>query len=164
MDDTEDHLSLDGGEIPRLPGEAPEDDGEMIAGLIDGAAEKNLDEELVAALAADALSPAAKAPQSSLDRSGTDSVLAAAVDDFMNGCSELDAQPESCRSDREKSNADTPPGHDLCCQDSESASVDSKVRAVNCGNEVSLRQDVNSSSTGMAPSKQTAQSEGVCTC
>ena len=104
-EDPLDNLSLDGGEIPHLPGEAWDDDNEVMVGLMDGAAAGTGENQLVAALAADALSPATKA-------------LSAAVDNFMNWCSELDEQPDSCRSDRENSKADTLPGHDICLQDS----------------------------------------------
>ena len=63
LDDEEDHLSLEDNELrgsDELGGsvEAPaDDDGVMIASLIDGAAEKNMDKQLVAALAADAGRP-----------------------------------------------------------------------------------------------------------
>ena len=69
------------------------DDGVMIASLIDGAAEKNMDMELVAALAADAMTPASKGAQrsfadESVEASVNDSALAADVEAFMKGSSE----------------------------------------------------------------------------
>jgi hypothetical protein len=63
LDDEEDHLSLENNELggsDELGGSvetSADDDGVMIASLIDGAAEKNMDIELVEALAANAGSP-----------------------------------------------------------------------------------------------------------
>jgi hypothetical protein len=99
LDDEEDHLSLEDNELRGSDElgssvEAPaDDDGVMIASLIDGAAEKNMDMELVAALAADAMTPASKGAQrsfadESVEVSVNDSALAADVEAFMNGSSE----------------------------------------------------------------------------
>jgi len=92
LDDEEDHLSLEDDELfDKKAAEAPDDDGAMIASLIDGAAEKNMDMELVAALAADAMTPSGKGgqrPNAEDERSANESSLAADVDDFMNGSSE----------------------------------------------------------------------------
>ena len=92
LDDEEDHLSLEDDELfDKKAAEAPDDDGAMIASLIDGAAEKKKDMELVAALAADAMTPSGKGgqrPNAEDERSANESALAADVDDFMNGSSE----------------------------------------------------------------------------
>lgn len=128
LDDEEDHLSLEDNELrgsDELGGsvEAPaDDDGVMIASLIDGAAEKNMDMELVAALAADAMTPASKGAQrsfadESVEVSVNDSALAADVDEFMNGSSEslsLEAQlaresPAQHQTPRDTSSPETEP-------------------------------------------------------
>jgi len=119
LEDQEDHLSLEDDELAGSGG--PHDDGVMITSLIDSAAEKNLDMELVAALAADAVctptSTSAKGAQTSfadddtLERSANDSALAADVENFMNGSCEsfaLEAQEESeSRGERSVSSAHT---------------------------------------------------------
>ena len=116
LDDEEDHLSLEEDELfDKKSADAPDDDGAMIASLIDGAAEKNMDMELVAALAADAMTPSGKGGQQrsfadDVERSASDSALAADVDDFMNGSSEsfaLEAQQEVERGDSAASGAST---------------------------------------------------------
>jgi len=110
--DEEDHLRLEDEELVEGTG----DDGVMIASLIDCAAEKNMDMELVAALAAEA-TPLTKGANDSfdhIDRSANDSVnisLSADFDNFMNDSSEsfaLDAQEKSeNRGERSASSADT---------------------------------------------------------
>ena len=117
LDDEENHLSLEDDELfDKKSADTPDDDGAMIASLIDGAAEKNMDMELVAALAADAMTPSGKGGQQrsfadDVERSASDSALAADVDDFMNGSSEsfaLEAQQQEVeRGDSEASGAST---------------------------------------------------------
>jgi len=112
LGDEENHLSLQEEDL-RGSGEGADDDGVMIAHLIDGAAEKTMDMELVAALAADAMTPSSGAGEK---RSfANEDGLATEVDDFMNGSSEsfaMDAQQDGeSRGEREASNADTEMGY-----------------------------------------------------
>ena len=161
LEDEEDHLSLEdelGG-----AGHAPDDDGVMIASLIDGAAEKNMDLELVAALAADAMTPSAQGGKGSfaddsLERSVNDSALAADVDNFMNGSSEsfaLDAQQESespaqqeMDNRRETSSADTLPSG---AEGKTGEGADGAASGRNWQHECGLRREDTKSSSTPAP-------------
>jgi hypothetical protein len=121
LGDEENHLGLQEEDL-RGSGDGADDDGVMIAHLIDGAAEKNMDMELVAALAADAMTPSSGAGDkrsfaNDEAHNTSDGALGADVDDFMNGSSEsfaIEAQQDGeCRGEREASNADTEPGSEL---------------------------------------------------
>jgi len=153
--DEEDHLRLEDEELVEGTG----DDGVMIASLIDCAAEKNMDMELVAALAAEA-TPLTKGANDSfdhIDRSTNDSVnvsLSADIENFMNESSESfapDAQEKSDnRGERSSCSADTVKSvekdvhvkEERIAESLDSAAMAGKNTEENCQHACHLRRDV----------------------
>ena len=164
LGDEENHLSLQEEDL-RGSGDGADDDGVMIAHLIDSAAEKNMDMELVAALAADAMTPSSGAGDKRSfanedSQNASDGALGADVDDFMNGSSEsfaIEAQQDGeCRGEREASNADTEPGseHGDLGDDipGEEAKTDAGPAVTGCQNNIGLRRDAARGATRAAAS------------
>ena len=107
LDHQEDHLSLD-GDVNFAKAPAPDDGADsIIVSLTENVADKSVDMDLANALAADALAPAAKAPD---DESAAE---ASEADMWITNCPAdspaVESTPENYR-ERDQSSADTEVG------------------------------------------------------